>query len=301
LITGSQTFALMQGVSESLAGRAAIFHLLPLSLYENPGTRVPIVRDRDTYAAWALAGTYPELHRHPELDARTWYASYQQTYLERDVRTLANVGNLRDFDRLLSLLAARSGSLLNQSELGRELGVAANTVKAWVSILEASGQIHLCPAYYESLGKRLIKSPRLHHVDPGLLCRLTGTSTVEQVLRGPMAGALFESLVGGELLRLLTDSGDMPRLYHWRTVKGDEVDYVIEAGGRVHGVECKLTSSPTPSHARAVERFLDLLPPSRRGNGLLVCTHPRTLRFGSVRTVPIARFRDLARLEDLLE
>ena len=190
---------------------------------------------------------------------------------------------------------------MNLSDLGRELGVAANTVKSWVSILDASRQIYLCPAYYESLGKRLIKSPRLHLVDPGLLCRLTGTSTVEQVLRGPMAGAIFESLVGGELLRLMTDAGDLPQLYHWRTVKGEEVDFVLEIEGRTHGLECKLTSSPTPNHANSLQRFLDLLPAAKRGQGMIVCTHPRTMRFGTVRTLPIGRLGELACLPDLLE
>ena len=299
LLTGSQTFSLMQGVSESLAGRIAVLHLLPLSVSENPGNRIAPVKDRDTYARWVLAGTYPEIHRYPELDVRSWYAAYQQTYLERDVRTLANVGNLRDFDRLLALLASRSGALLNQSELGRELGVAANTVKAWISVLEASGQVFLCPAYYESLGKRVIKSPRVHVLDSGLLCRLTGTSTQEQVLRGPMAGRIFESLAGGELLRLMTNAGELPRLYHWRTVKGDEVDFAFESGGRVHAVECKLTSSPRARQVRSVERFLDAVPAQRRGQGFLICTAPRSVRLGAARVIPIGRFRRLRRLEEL--
>lgn len=300
LLTGSQTFSLMQGVAESLAGRAAILHLLPLSLSENPGRRVPPVQDRETYARWILAGTYPELHRRPDLDSRTWYASYLQTYLERDVRTLANVGNLRDFDRLLALLGARSGALLNQADLGRELGVSANTVKAWISILEASGQIYVCPAYYESLGKRVIKSPRVHLLDCGLLSRLTGTTTPEQVLRGPMAGPLFESLVGGELLRMMTNAGEPPRLYHWRTVGGNEVDFVFETGGRVHGVECKLTSSPHPGQVKSLERFMALLPRGRRGHGFLICLRDRKGRLGTARVVPLQHFRKLHRLENLL-
>ncbi len=300
ILTGSQTFPLMQGVSESLAGRAAILHLLPLSVSENPGSRVPPVKDRETYSRWILAGTYPELHRRPELDGRMWYASYLQTYLERDIRTLANVGNLRDFDRLLALLAARSGALLNQADRGRELGVAANTVKAWLSILEASGQVYVCPAYFESLGKRVIKSPRVHILDSGLLCRLTGTTTSEQVLRGPMAGSLFESLIGAELLRLMTNAGEPPRLYHWRTVGGDEVDFVFEAGGRAYGVECKLTSSPQPRHVKSLDRFLDLLPPPRRGKGFLVCLRERGGRLGKSLVVPLYRFRQVQRLEDLL-
>jgi len=299
LLTGSQTFSLMQGVSESLAGRAGILHLLPLSVSENPGHRVPPVLDRESYAQWVLAGSYPELHRRPNLDGRVWYASYLQTYLERDVRTLANVGNLRDFDRLLALMASRSGALLNQADMGRELGVAANTVKAWLSILEASGQVFVCPAYFESLGKRIIKSPRVHILDSGLLCRLTGTTTQEQVLRSQIAGPLFEGLVGSELLRLMTNAGDPPRLYHWRTVAGDEVDFVFEVDGKVNGLECKLTSSPLARHTKGLERFLEVLPEERRGQGLLVCLRDRAGKLGKTRVVPFRRFRQLRNLKDL--
>jgi predicted AAA+ superfamily ATPase len=301
LLTGSQSFPLMRDVSESLAGRVAVLRLLPLAVAENPGARVPPVRDRETYARWALTGSYPELHRHPDLDRATWYASYQQTYLERDVRTLANVGNLRDFDRLLALLASRSGTLLNHSDLARELGVAANTVRAWVSVLEASQQVFLCPAWFESLGKRVIKSPRAHILDSGLLCRLTGVVSEEQVLHGPLAGAIFESLVGAELLRLMTDAGDQPHLYHRRTVGGEEVDFVFEAGGRVHGVECKLTSTPLPRHVQALESFLAALPAHRRGAALLVCTRPRAGHLGSAHVIPIGRFRYFRGLQDLIE
>jgi len=300
VIAGSQTFQLMRGISESLAGRCAVLRLLSLSLFENPGRRVPAVKTRETYARWVFEGTYPELHRRPGLDHRTWYSSYQQTYLDRDVRALANVGNLRDFERLLALLATRTGTLMNLSDLGRDLGVAANTVKAWISILEASGQIFLCPAYFDSLGKRIIKSPRLHFLDPGLACRLTRTSDPDGVLHGPLAGPLFESLIGSEVLRLMNDSGDPPALYHYRTVSGHEVDFVFEHDGRVHALECKLTSSPSPRHASGLERFLDAVPPARRGSALLVCTAPRASRIGRTRVLPVYAFSRARRLDDIL-
>ena len=216
-------------------------------------------------AVYPTAGPYPELHRRPELDSTLWYGSYLRSYLERDVRTEGGVGNLRDFNRLVALLTARSGSALNLSALGRDLGVAANTVKAWISILEASGQIFLCPAYYESFGKRLVKSPRVDVLDAGILCRLSGVATPAQVLQGPTAGAVFESFVGGEPLRLMANLGQPPRLYHWRTVGGAEVDFVVESGGRVHGIECKLSSSPTQKHTRGLSALRAALPEARRG------------------------------------
>lgn len=301
LLTGSQSFPLMRDVGESLAGRIAVLRLLPLSIAENPGLRVPPIRDRATYARWALTGSYPELHRHPDLDCTTWYAGYQQTYLERDVRTLANVGNLRDFDRLLFLLASRSGALLNHSDLARELGVAVNTVRAWVSVLEASQQVFLCPAWFESLGKRVIKSPRAHILDSGLLCRLTGVASEEQVLRGPMAGAIFESLVGAELLRLMTDAGGQPQLFHRRTVAGEEIDFIFEAHGLVHAVECKLTSTPLLRHVQAMAAFLAALPAHRRGKAMLVCTRTRGGHLGGAQVVPMGKFRTFRSLGDLVD
>jgi len=300
LLTGSQTFSLMEGVSESLAGRCAVLHLLPLSLDENPGRAITKIDDREPLADWILRGTFPELHRRPELDARTWQASYLQTYLERDVRMLSNVGKLRDFERLISLLASRSGSLLNMADLGRDLGVSTNTVKAWISILEASGVLFLCPAYYQSFGKRIIKSPRAYLLDPGLVARLTLTTGREQVLRGPLAGPLFETLVGGELLKLMANAGDPPRLYHWRTVSKHEVDFVFEASGRIHALEAKLTSSPNPSHVRSLNHFLQTVPAPRRGKAILACTCPRSLNLGPARAMPVWRLSAHKRLEDLV-
>jgi len=300
LLTGSQSFPLMAGVSESLAGRAAIVTLLPLSVCENPASRVPVVAARNEVASWMLAGAWPELHRFPDLDTRAWSGSYLQTYLERDVRTLANVGNLRDFERLLGLLAAHSGGILNLASLARDVGVAPNTVKAWLSVLEASFQVLVCPAWYENYGRRLIKSPKVYLAEPGLIARLTLTTTTDQILHGPLAGTLFESLVASELAKLQTNQADPPRLYHWRDVKGHEVDFVVEVGGRVHAIEAKLTSSPTSAMGEGVRRFLELLPDARRGRGLLVCTSPEEGRFSGVRVLPVWKLSAAPSLEALL-
>lgn len=300
LLTGSQTFSLMQGVSESLAGRAAVLHLAPLAIGENPARRVPRVTTRNTYAEWVLTGTFPELHRRPDLERDVWYSSYLQTYLERDVRSLTNVGNLRDFERLLSLLASRSGAPLNLSDLGRELGVAPNTIKAWTSVLEVSGMVIVCPVFFESFGKRIIKSPKIHLIDPGLICRLTYTETAEQVLRGPLAGNLLESVVAGELVKIMIAEGRPPRLYHFRTVAGQEVDFLFEAEGRVHGVECKLTSHPSHKHVAGLQTLFNALPQRRRGNAYLVCTADRRSRVSGVRVLPLWRFAIMKRVADLL-
>jgi predicted AAA+ superfamily ATPase len=272
LLTGSQSFALMHGVSESLAGRCAILRLFSLSTAENPLRRCAPVVDRQTYADWILTGSFPELHRRPQIETATWYSSYRQTYLERDVRTLANVGNLRDFDRLMTLLAVRTGAQLNMSELARELGVAVNTVKSWISVLEAGDQVFLCPPYYNSFGQRIIKRPRLHLTDASQAARMTGMISPDQVLRGPLSGRLFESFVGGELLRMTANSGGQPVLYHWRTHSGHEVDFVLEHQGLIHPVECKLTTSPSRKHVAGLLRFREIIPNDRLGVPLLACT-----------------------------
>ncbi|MBI4864827.1 MAG: ATP-binding protein [Candidatus Riflebacteria bacterium] len=300
ILTGSQTFSLMAGVTESLAGRSAVLHLLPLSTAENPGRRAPPVRDRETYARWVLTGSFPELHHRPGLDARTWYASYLQTYLERDVRTLANVGNLRDFNRLLHLLAGRTGGIVNLSWLARDVGVAVNTIKSWLSVLEASGVVHLCPGHHGSQGKRVAKNPRIHFLDPGTVVHLAGMRDVEQVLNGPMAGSLFETFVAGEILRLQARDGLKPTLFHWRDYGGHEVDLVLESGGRVHGIECKLASSVSDRDTRALELFLSTLPARLRGTGLLICTAPAAGRLRDVRVLPVTALSDASSMDDLL-
>ena len=300
LLTGSQTFPLMQRASESLAGRVAVLRLHALSLAENPGQRVPAVDTRDRYASWVLTGSYPELHQKPELDARLWYASYLQTYLERDVRDLAQIGSLRDFDRMMRLLAARSGTLLNYAGLSRDLGVSANTVKAWVSILEASGIVLVCAAYYESLGKRVIKSPKVYLMETGLLAHLTHLESADALFRGPLAGAVFETLIGGELFRLATDTGRAPQLYHYRTVGQQEVDFVFEHDGRLHAVECKLASTVNAGDVRSLEFLMAALPPARRGAAIVVSTSPTRVRVGGAVVVPLSAFASLQSLDELV-
>jgi len=301
VLTGSQHFPLMAGVSESLAGRAAVLRLLPLSWAER--VRMPdagpsfgrpspggakATTSRRLAAAW-IRGGWPELVARPRLDAPLWYGSYLQTYLERDVRALRQVGDLGEFQTFLAAAAARNAQLLHLSDLARDLGVAVNTIKAWIHVLEASGQVMLLRPYHRSLGKRLVKSPRLYFLETGLLCHLLGLRDPEHALAGPAAGALFETVVLSEIVRSFTNRGEEPRVFFWRTESGDEVDFVVETAGRLVPIEVKLSKSPKPAHTRGLDRFRTLY--SDAAPALLVCLTDEAVRLDRATTaVPFERF-----------
>ena len=204
------------------------------------------------------------------MDARLWHASYVQTYLERDVRTLRSVGDLHDFQRILFALATRTGSLLNYTDLAKDLGVTGKTVKSWISILEASGQISVLKPYHASLGKRLVKRPKVYFLDTGTLAYLLDIPNHEDVLKGMAGGPMFESAVFGQIVRLFVHRGERPRIYFWRTAAGHEVDFVLEGSGGLIPVEAKQTATPSAHHASPIESFQRLVG-RRAGKGLVVC------------------------------
>lgn len=294
VITGSQLFPFMQGVTESLAGRAAVLTLLPFSLREGAGLpepeidpfeRIAALEDVDVpealrgpmdLAERLVTGGFPEPLLDESIDPRTWYAAFVQTYLERDVRALRAVGDLGAFERFLVALAARSASPLNASELGRDIGVSYKTVQAWLSVLRASGQIELLRPYFANLGKRLVKAPRVHFLDTGLLAWLLRVRSAEQLVDGPAAGLIFETAVHAQLHRLFAHRGEPPPIHAWRTSSGHEVDFVVDLGHRLVPVEAKLTATPRRSHARSVERFLDLFG-DRAPKGYVVCLCPEPM------------------------
>ena len=307
VITGSQAFPLMRGVSESLAGRAAVLSLQSMSLAETTGRAAPeagwrelldsagrgeggAAGDPAELAGRLLRGGFPEPALDAGVDPALWLSSYIQTYLERDVRSLRAVGDLADFQRVLYALAARTGALINFSDLARDLGVTSKTVKAWISVLEASGQVVTLRPYHANLGKRLVKRPKVFFLDTGVLGYLLGLTDAAQVLQGIAAGPMIESAVLGSLYRLLVHRGEVPRLHFWRTAGGHEVDFLLEDGGRLIPVEAKLTATPRPEHARGIERFQALFG-DRAGHGLLVCLCRERFRLtSSVDAVPLGAF-----------
>ncbi len=237
LLTGSQKFSLMEGVSESLAGRVSILELHSLSLREIERVRGPM--DRPTAMLDALwRGGYPEVYAR-DLAPSRFYSDYVATYLERDVRQALNVRSLRDFDRFLRLCATRSGQLLNMNGLASDVGISPNTVGAWLSVLEASNVVLLLPPYYRNLGKRLVKTPKLYFLDTGLLCHLLGMRSADAAGQSAMLGALFETLVAGQLVRAFANRGLRPDLYFYRDHQGNEVDFVVPVGEQAHLLECK--------------------------------------------------------------
>ncbi|MBF8301249.1 MAG: hypothetical protein HW394_1619 [Acidobacteria bacterium] len=250
LVTGSQTFSLMAGVSESLAGRAAIFSLPALSLREVATGAALAETDRFLWRSG-----FPELWQRPELDRDLWMGSYVATYLERDVRQVLNVGDLRDFDRFLRASALRAGQLLSYADLARDVGIAPNTAKRWLSVLEASQQVFLLEPYHRQRTKRLIKAPKLYFADTGLLCHLLGFRAPADLLAHPMWGAVWENFVISEVRKRLLDTGTPPALWFWRTASGDEVDLLVETGPeRFIALECKTAQQVTSDSVKGIRR-----------------------------------------------
>ena len=253
LVTGSQTLSLMSGVSESLAGRAAVFILPPLSLEE----AAPRASLAETDAFLWRSG-YPELWQRPELDRDLWIASYVATYLERDVRQALNVGDLRDFDRFLRASALRAGQLLSYTDLARDVGIAPNTAKRWLSVLQATQQVFLLEPWHRQRAKRLIKAPKLYFADTGLLAFLQGFRRPQDMPAHALWGALWENLVVSEARKRLLAGGRPPPLWFWRTAHGDEVDLLVETGPeRFIAVECKTAERADARVLKGIRRLAD--------------------------------------------
>lgn len=268
LLTGSQNLMVLEKVTESLAGRAAVLRLLPLAYREatgRPDARLPWERPAEASATgspayadlWKsfLRGGYPELVADPAREVPLWHASYVQTYLERDVRAVRQIGDLTLFQSFLRAMAIRSGQLLNVTEVSRDLGVAVNTVKAWLSVLEATFQVMLVRPYFANIGKRMVKSPKVYFLDVGTLCYLVGLRDPDHAASGPMAGAIFETAVLAEIVKTLVHRGEEPQVYFWRTNSGTEVDILVQSGERLVPIEVKLSATPRPEMAAGIKRF----------------------------------------------
>lgn len=246
LLTGSQEAPLMQRVTESMAGRAAVLQLLPFSSRET--ARVTLVR-----------GGYPEAVA-PRADPRLWFASYLQTYLERDVRAVTAVRDLATFRRFIALVASRHGQVLNRTSIAAPLGISVPTVTQWLGVLETTAQILIVPPFYENLGKRLIKSPKVYVADSGLACHLLGIESAAELGKSPFRGALFEGLIASEIVKSQANDGRRRELYYFRDEQGLEVDFVVPGrGGALKLVECKASRTVASSDAAPMLRLADAL------------------------------------------
>lgn len=268
LLTGSQNFALMHGVSESLAGRAAILTLLPFSLAERMGNGVKALsverlvtsRSHPQTSRWAgvpeiiVRGNYPEIAYNVKIDRDVWCGSYITTYLERDIRNIAQVGDLGQFEIFLRACAARTGQLLDLSSLAREIGVSFTTAKRWLSLLETGHQVILLRPYYKNIGKRLVKRPKLYFMDTGIASYLLGINTPEILMGSSYFGPLFETLVVTDFLKRFYCHGQIPSMYYLRTHDDLEVDLVIEGGRGLTLIEIKSSATITKEHASSLIR-----------------------------------------------
>lgn len=268
ILTGSQNLLLSKAISESLAGRVGLLRLLPLTRREisgDPGKLFPWERKDDPSGKTTplmnrigedfIRGSFPEIAADTARDASMWQASYIQTYLERDVRNLRQVGDLTRFQVFIRTLAARSAQLVNLSDLARDIGVAVNTLKAWLSVLEATFQIIVLRPWFGNAGKRLVKTPKIYFTDVGLMSYLTGLKDPLHAVQGPLGGQLMETAVISEIYKTFYHRGEEPRICFWRTSSGTEVDLVVEKGTNLIPIEIKLTSTPRPSFGDPIRVF----------------------------------------------
>src|SRR5579864_5706131 len=286
LLTGSQKFTLMKRVSESLAGRADIAELETLSLAE-----IQRAVPETTVEGAILRGGFPELHANPEIDIVAFYNSYLATYLERDVRSMANVASLRDFERFLRACALRSANLLNKADLARDVGIAPSTANHWLSTLEASGQVVLLEPWFSNRTKSIVKSPKLYLADSGLLCALLNIRSEEALYQAPAAGAIWETFVFAQLRERERCAGRVASLFFWRD-RTREVDFVVDTGGRLELFEAKWTELPDAGDTVNLDFVRDVVGKSRVAAGAVVCRTPNGFPLANgFRALPVTELR----------
>ncbi len=288
-LTGSQQFHLMKGVSESLAGRVGIVQLYGLSRRERIGNDSPpflpisdAIQNRlqtgDTLGLKELyrliwRGDFPAIALDDQMDWNLFYSSYLQTYLQRDIRDLARVGDELSFLRFLRAAAARTAQMLNFSDLARDADVAPNTAKTWLSILQASGIIYLLEPYYTNFTKRLVRSPKFYFLDTGLCAYLTEWSSPETLEAGAMSGPILESWIVSELLKSYRHNGHMPPFYYYRDRDGKEIDLLILRDGTIYPLEIKKTASPNKNHVQNFRVLKKLSMPIGPGGVICLSEH----------------------------
>ena len=254
ILTGSQHFSLLESVSQSLAGRTAVHHLLTLSR----GEAIRFPRHPQSVEEALITGGYPRIFDR-NLVPSDWLGSYIATYIERDVRTLRNVGDLSAFGRFVQLCAGRTAQLANLSSLADDCGISQPTAKAWLSMLEASFVVFRLAPFHSNLRKRLVKMPKLHFYDTGLVCQLLGIRTPEQLLSHPLRGPIFETWVVSEIIKQRTHRGSLGSLSFYRDRSGTEVDLVIDHSTRLTLVEAKSSSTPSGSFLNTARRVAEHL------------------------------------------
>lgn len=275
ILTGSENFTLSEHISQSLSGRIGMMTLLPLAL-----TEIQIYRGIN---GSIFSGGYPALHL-LGMNPIDFYPSYIQTYIERDVRQIKNIGNLGQFQNFLKLCAGRVGQVVNFSSLALDAGISHVTARQWLSILEASYLVFFLQPYFNNFNKRLIKMPKMYFYDTGLVCNLLGLEKESQLETYYQKGALFENLVILEILKQRLNRGLPPNMYFWRDRTGHEIDLLLDVGGVIHAIEIKASETFQPTHIKGIKNF-QKLPLSSRG--YLVLGGDQEGTFDDVQLIPI--------------
>jgi len=287
ILTGSQQFGLMSGITQSLAGRVAKVNLLPFTY----GELVDAGRAPATVEKLLFEGLYPPVHDHA-YDPEFWYNNYIDTYIERDVRQLVNVRDLSAFQRFLGMCAARTGQILNLSSLANDCGITHTTAKAWLSVLEASYVVHLLPPHHKNFNKRLTKAPKLYFHDVGLAARLLRVESADSLWTHSMRGALFETWVVSEFLKDRFNQGRRSHLYYWRDKTGNEIDLLLDRGETLFPVQIKSGRTVAKDYFKNLNRCMDLAGPVAPAAALIYAGSDRQRREG----IEVIAWQNLANL-----
>ena len=284
-MTGSQQFNMMENITESLAGRVIIIDMQGLSIYEREGMGLKqnpflpaasppsLLKRRNSPDTFRIIwqGSYPDVIYRDEKSRRDFYDSYIRTYLERDVKQLINIGDETTFLTFLKVLAARTGQLLNMTDIAKDVGISVPTVKKWISVLQASGSIYFLQPYFKNVTKRLIKSPKMYFLDTGLAAYLAGWTTPESLETGISSGAFFETFVISEIIKSYWHNGEKPNLYFYRDEKDNEIDLLIFKDGLFYPIEIKKHGTPGTNDIKAFKIFGSL---EKLGYGCEICLTP---------------------------
>lgn len=291
-LTGSQSFELMKNVSDSLAGRIAIFQMLGLSLREKNNIKYDkefLPNEEYIYNRFKeknklnyndiweeiFRGSYPEVFVNKDFPLNRFFESYVNTYIERDVRKVINIGDEIKFYNFIVAVAARSGNLLNISELARDTNISNITCEKWLSVLKSSNLIYLLQPYSKNITKRIIKSPKIYFMDTGLMCYLTGWSSKETIERSNISGHVFETFVITEILKSYVNAGEnIKNLFFYRDSNDNGVDLLIEKDNTLYPIEIKKSSEPKKEYIEKF-KYIDAINGINRGNGTLICTYDK--------------------------
>lgn len=291
VLTGSQAFQLMKGVSETLAGRMAVIEMQGLSLrelydisfYDEFIPSIDYINERQKHVKnyhniWNTIhrGTMPELVDNT-MNWERYYSSYVKTYIEKDVRQIVNITDEMKFIKFLTALAARAGEMLNLNVIANEIEISVDTVKRWISLLQTSGIIFLLEPYSHNILKRVVKTPKIYFYDSGLVCYLTRWTTPEVLKNGAKAGNIFENFIVSEIMKTFLNAGKtVSSIYYYRDKDKKEIDLVIEKDGFLYPIEIKMTANPTKA---MVKNFtvLDRIPDKKRGMGCILCQYENKL------------------------